>query len=56
MGLKHGHGRFFDNKDNSLYEGSFANDLFNGQGKFTFSDGSCFKGVFVNGVLDYRLE
>jgi hypothetical protein len=39
MGVKEGIGRFFDNDDKSLYEGSFKNDKFNGQGKYTFSDG-----------------
>ena len=29
-GLKDGFGRFYDNRDNSLYEGDFKKDLFNG--------------------------
>ena len=56
MGVKQGYGRFFDKRDNSLYEGEFKNDLFNGKGRYTFSDGSFFTGLFINNVLDSKLD
>ncbi len=35
-----------------VYEGALANDLPNGQGRLTWTDGAVYSGEFVNGHLN----
>jgi hypothetical protein len=44
---KNGKGRLI--KDNIVYEGDFADDLYHGIGTLTFSDGTKYKSQFEKG-------
>lgn len=39
-------------KDGSIYEGFFKNELYNGKGKLTMSNGNILEGNFDNGTFD----
>ena len=42
--------------DGSVYEGYFKNDLRNGMGKITFSDGTVISGEFHDGQLKHPVR
>ena len=49
---KSGTGIFFNQHDNTIYEGSFANDKMNGEGMLYTTNGSIIKGWFRNDQLE----
>jgi len=43
---------FYNNQENTIYEGQFANDKMNGDGLLYTTNGSIIKGWFRNDQLD----
>ena len=49
-GMRHGKGSLYNRKGNTIYEGDFINDKFEGDGKYYWEDGQYYIGQFLNGL------
>ena len=49
--LKHGRGKFVEQKTRRVYEGGYRNDNISGMGQYLFEDGSVYEGMFENNLM-----
>ena len=49
-GLKHGRGTLYSEDGRIIYEGDFKNNLFEGTGRYNYSDGYYYIGEFQKGL------